>query len=197
MFDWLFENAPWTPELSFSSRAAHVTIATCCLAIPCWIAILYRLRRRDIPSSWFLLLFAALFFLFAACRALNAAAFYWTPNRLFVIFDWVVASVSVSTLVAFPFVIRALQEFPSLAEFARKVEELQSERLVTEQLIKDLHARDLQKVKEIRERDDLIRNLRHEIRDSVSPVVHQREIIQRLQAQLEEIRRVGRGVDDG
>lgn len=201
MWEWLTETrsfpnrdacGDWTPGMVIAYRMAHTLTALCMFAIPAWILVFYRTRRDDIPSAWVLLFFFALFLSAGFSYLCNVIALVWPAQRLFTLIDCFVAVACLSTVVMLPVAMRQADRFPSVAQFARKIKELDAEKLTRIQLIFDLHTRDEAKSREIEARDQLIRELRHKLANLETPAENQREIIQLLQAKLEEIRLIGR-----
>lgn len=93
---------------------------------------------------------------------------------------------------------RVLRETPNrsrLFECRERVAQLEADRVVINRLVSDLRKMSEEKDEEIVRRDELIRELRHDIRDIEWTAANRKAITAQLQAKLEEIRHVGRKTD--
>lgn len=122
---WLFDTSEfvtrsncgnWDPWLIFFYQYGNLAIAISYFWIPVCILILYRRKRKSLPKSWILIMFAAFIFLCGITHIFDFTVFYVAPYRLYTVFIVLTATASIITAINLWPVISYYLEFKSPEE---------------------------------------------------------------------------------
>lgn len=157
---WLFDASAfmtrdqcgdWPAGMRLAYIVSNAVIAISYFGIPVSLVFMHRMRRGDVIAHWVLVLFTAFIFGCGLTHIGDVLAFSWPAYRLFVLFAFFTAAVSLPTAVILPIELLRAAERPTPAEY--------------HEVNRKLHDLSEDHKKTIEQQKGMIRELNHQIRN--------------------------------